>query len=151
MVEILHHFETTGNHCLLVFIKTIIIPGLLRWCRISSIHSIYCSLSDFLGVFLAGYHAVGCVWPRILGPPVVPFYTSLGEGSPTNIDHRKSWYPYSNLSTGGPSINMCIYIYYIHIDIWGISPWLVGKSPWRAHSRDFARGPLATFRAWAIF
>ena len=25
-----------------------------------------------------------------------------GEGSP-KIDYRKSWYPYSNLSTGGPS------------------------------------------------
>ena len=24
-----------------------------------------------------------------LGPPVVPFYTFLGEGSPTNIDYRK--------------------------------------------------------------
>ena len=28
--------------------------------------------------------------------------TFLGEGSPTKIDYRKSWYPYSNLSTGGP-------------------------------------------------
>ena len=39
----------------------------------------------------------------ILGPPVVPFYQLFGVlGSPTKID-RKSWYPYSNLSTGGPS------------------------------------------------
>ena len=37
-----------------------------------------------------------------LGPPVVPFLTPW-EGSPTKIDYRKSWYPYSNLSTGGPS------------------------------------------------
>ena len=34
-----------------------------------------------------------------LGPPVVPFYPSFGEGSPTNIDYRKKGYPFS---TGGP-------------------------------------------------
>ena len=40
MDEILHHFETMGNQCLLVFTGTgISIPGFLRWCRISSIHS----------------------------------------------------------------------------------------------------------------
>ena len=39
MDEILHLFETAGNHCLLVFTGGIIMPGLLRWCRISSIHS----------------------------------------------------------------------------------------------------------------
>ena len=38
-----------------------------------------------------------------LGPPVVPFYPCLGEGSPTKIDYGKKEYPYSNLSTGGPS------------------------------------------------
>ena len=38
-----------------------------------------------------------------LGPPVVPFHPFLGEGSPTKIDYRKSWCPYSKLSTGGPS------------------------------------------------
>ena len=39
----------------------------------------------------------------MLGPPVVPFLTPFfGEGSPTKIDYRKG-YPYSNLSTGGPS------------------------------------------------
>ena len=27
----------------------------------------------------------------------------LGEGSPTKIDYKKKSYPYSNLSTGGPS------------------------------------------------
>ena len=37
-----------------------------------------------------------------LGPPVVPFYPFWGEGSPTKIDYRKKWDPYSNLSTGGP-------------------------------------------------
>ena len=37
-------------------------------------------------------------------PQSCPFTVSfLGEGSPTNIDYRTSWYPYSNLSTGGPS------------------------------------------------
>ena len=41
--------------------------------------------------------------PTILGPPDCPFsHTFLGEGSPTKTD-RKSWYPYSHLSTGGPS------------------------------------------------
>ena len=44
-----------------------------------------------------------------LGPPVVPFCPFFGgEGSPTKIDDRerkkrKNGYPYSNLSTGGPS------------------------------------------------
>ena len=39
-VEILHHFETMGNPCLLVFIYWgTIIPGFLRRCRISSIHN----------------------------------------------------------------------------------------------------------------
>ena len=32
-----------------------------------------------------------------LGPPF------CGEGSPTKIDYRQSWYPDSILSTGGPS------------------------------------------------
>ena len=38
------------------------------------------------------------------GPPArCPFTVSfLGESSPAKIDYRKSWYPYSNLSTGGP-------------------------------------------------
>ena len=43
-----------------------------------------------------------------LGPPVVPFYPCLGEGSPANIDYRKSWDPYSNLSTGGPRKEHCV-------------------------------------------
>ena len=38
-----------------------------------------------------------------LGPPVAPFYPFFGEGSPTKIDYRKNKYPYSILSTGGPS------------------------------------------------
>ena len=34
---------------------------------------------------------------------IVPFYPFFGEGSPTKIDYyRKTVYPYSNLSTGGP-------------------------------------------------
>ena len=33
-----HHFETMGNHCLLVFTGNQTIPGFLRWCRNSSIH-----------------------------------------------------------------------------------------------------------------
>ena len=40
----------------------------------------------------------------ILRPPVVPFYLFLGEGSPTKVDYRKERHPYSNLSTGGPTI-----------------------------------------------
>ena len=42
-----------------------------------------------------------------LGPPaIVPFYQIFfgWEGSPTKIDYRKrSWHPYFNLSTEGPS------------------------------------------------
>ena len=30
-----------------------------------------------------------CGFPELLGPPVVPFYPLLGEGSPTKIDYRK--------------------------------------------------------------
>ena len=44
---------------------------------------------------------------RQLGPPVVPFLTPfLGGSFSTEMDHRRktSWYPYSNLSTGGPTI-----------------------------------------------
>ena len=37
--SISHHFETMGNHCLLVFHRGSINLGFLRWCRISSIHS----------------------------------------------------------------------------------------------------------------
>ena len=37
----------------------------------------------------------------ILGPPVVPVLTHFLEGSPTKIDYKRSWYPYSNLSTTG--------------------------------------------------
>ena len=36
MDEILHHFETMGIHCLLIL--GIIIPGFLRWSRISSLN-----------------------------------------------------------------------------------------------------------------
>ena len=40
-----------------------------------------------------------------LGPPLVPLYFFWWEGSLTKIDYRKSWYPYSILSTGGPKIS----------------------------------------------
>ena len=40
MDEILHHFETMGNHCLLAFAGQSSFQGLVRrWCRILSIHS----------------------------------------------------------------------------------------------------------------
>ena len=45
-----------------------------------------------------------------LGPPVVPFYPFLGKGSPTKIDYRKKGYPYSTLSTGGPSYGFVSWI-----------------------------------------
>ena len=38
-----------------------------------------------------------------LRPTVVRFYLFFGEGSPTIIDYRRKGYPYSKLSTGGPS------------------------------------------------
>ena len=34
MDEVLHHFETMGSHCLLVFTGESFIPGFLRWCNI---------------------------------------------------------------------------------------------------------------------
>ena len=37
-----------------------------------------------------------------LGTPVVPSYLFFG-GFPTKMDYRQKGYPYSNLSTGGPS------------------------------------------------
>ena len=49
MDEILHHFETMGNHNLLVFTGNQSIPGLLRWCKILSIHSINRSVCFFGG------------------------------------------------------------------------------------------------------
>ena len=38
-------------------------------------------------------------------PSGAPFYPFLGEGSPTTIDYRKEGYPYSRLSTGGPTVD----------------------------------------------
>ena len=38
-----------------------------------------------------------------LGPPVVPFDPFLGRVPLLKQTTEKSWYPYSNLSTGGPS------------------------------------------------
>ena len=32
MDEILHHLETMGNNCLIVFYREIMVPGFLRWC-----------------------------------------------------------------------------------------------------------------------
>ena len=46
-----------------------------------------------------------------LGPPLVPFYPFLEEGSPTKIDYRNKGYPYSNLSTGG--LSKCLIAYVI--------------------------------------
>ena len=40
MDEILHHFEAMGHHLFVGIDRGIIILGLLRWCRISSTHSI---------------------------------------------------------------------------------------------------------------
>ena len=37
--------------------------------------------------------------PRTPSGALLPF---LGEGSPTKIDYKKTWYPHSNLSSGGP-------------------------------------------------
>ena len=52
MDKILHHFETMGNHCLLVFTGNQTIPGLLRWCRILSIHSMATCGFEVVGTFL---------------------------------------------------------------------------------------------------
>ena len=53
---------------------------------------------------LAPSNAGKCGGPN--GPrfPVVPFYPFLGKGSPANYRLQKQGYPYSNLSTGGPSL-----------------------------------------------
>ena len=40
MDNILHQVETMGDHCLFSNYRKIIIRGFLRWCRISSTHSI---------------------------------------------------------------------------------------------------------------
>ena len=54
----------------------------------------FCPFDRFAWQLTAGMHR---------GPVVPTLAVSfLGEGSPTKIDCRKSWYPYSNLSTGGP-------------------------------------------------
>ena len=50
------------------------------------------------------------MFPRVVtqsrSPSSALLPTFLGEGSPTKIDWttEKGWYPYSNLSTGGPSL-----------------------------------------------
>ena len=45
----------------------------------------------------------GCV----LGPTSSALLSFFwGEGSPAKVDYRKKGYPYSNLSTGGPSIGL---------------------------------------------
>ena len=57
----------------------------------------------------------------MLCPPVVPFYRFWGEGSPTIYYRKKkktSWYPVSNLSTGGPSMDLFNVLRYFQI------PWL---------------------------
>ena len=49
-----------------------------------------------------------CTECYMLGPPVVPFYPFLGGGFPCKNRPQKKGYPkgcpYSNLSTGGPSM-----------------------------------------------
>ena len=47
MDEILHHFETTGNHCLLVLQGNRIIPGFLGWCEMD-----FATLRSFCCVIL---------------------------------------------------------------------------------------------------
>ena len=67
------------------------------------------SRQDCYTIEVGARGSLGCGWlcsklglPD-LGPPVVPFYPSLGEGSPTKIDYREKGCPCSNLSTGEPS------------------------------------------------
>ena len=38
--KILHHFENMGKPLFVGIYRGIFIPGFLRWCRISSIHSV---------------------------------------------------------------------------------------------------------------
>ena len=40
----------------------------------------------------------------VLDFPVVPFYPFLGRVPLLKQTAEKSWYPYSNLSTGGPGV-----------------------------------------------
>ena len=39
--EILHHFETMGNQCIVGIYKGSIIPGFLRWCEMDFVHPQY--------------------------------------------------------------------------------------------------------------
>ena len=41
MNEILHHFETMGSHCWLVFTGESFIPGFLEWCEMDFVHPQY--------------------------------------------------------------------------------------------------------------
>ena len=68
----------------------------------------------------------------LLGPPArCPFTVSfLGKGSPTKIDNRKkgTGYPYSNLSTRGPSLAMRCLVGHPQ-KRWADSPRLNGVEP----------------------
>ena len=72
MDKILHHLETMGNHCLLGIYRGIILPGSLRWCRISSIHSRFGEDPNTRGLYNnpLGY------WFGGSGNPDLPFQTA---------------------------------------------------------------------------
>ena len=96
-----------------------------------------------------------------LGPPAVPFYPFVGEGSPTKIDHRKSKnkYPYSNLSTRGPSfigsfgqVSFLWGILEKSIRVWGssIPPFLpASETTGFAASRDMFK-PFTVLCSWTL-
>ena len=49
----------------------------------------------------------GSAWVSCLGPPVVPFYTFFGEGSPAKIDYRKEGYPYRHCGRPRADLQCC--------------------------------------------
>ena len=54
MDELLHHFETMGNHCFIGIYRMSVIPGFLRWCEMDfvTIHSIFSG-------------ALSCFWQNV--------------------------------------------------------------------------------------
>ena len=94
MDEILHHFEAMGNHCLLVFTGNQTIPGLLRWCRILSIHPMNASARLFF--FLS---SVPISWPG--APRPKPGHARRVVVSGSKLGAQSS----------GRSVSVCLCVY----------------------------------------
>ena len=68
MDKILHHFETIGNHCSLVFTGESSFQVFFRWCRILSIHSMGVLKRGFpqnRGLYFGFLHIPSIIKPKV--------------------------------------------------------------------------------------